>query len=86
MAQKLIECEHCHGEKICRADHGRSCEVCRRAVGLGRRGAPKNVRCSYCNGRGRIWVEVEEAEEESVGGEEEAKGDQEEVEEQSEES
>lgn len=70
MAQKLIECDHCQGERICKADHGRSCEVCRTAAGAARRGGPKNVRCSYCNGRGRVWVEVEEADEESEQDEE----------------
>jgi len=58
--QKLVECEHCHGEKMCKADHGRSCEVCRRAVGVGRRGRPTPIRCSYCKGHGRMWVEVAE--------------------------
>jgi hypothetical protein len=56
--QKLVECEHCHGEKMCKADHGRSCEVCRRAVGVGRRGRPTPIRCSYCKGHGRMWIEV----------------------------
>lgn len=71
--QKLVECEHCHGEKLCKADHGRSCEVCRRAMGLGRKGRPTPVRCSYCQGHGRIWTEV--AEEAAVEPEEAAEGE-----------
>ena len=60
MAQKLIICEHCGGEKLCKADHSRSCEVCRRAAGVGRHGRPTPVRCSFCGGHGRLWVEAEE--------------------------
>ena len=56
--QKLVECEHCHGEKICKADHGKSCEACRRAVGQCRRGHPTPIRCSFCSGHGSMWKEV----------------------------
>ncbi len=56
MPDTLIECPHCHGEKICKVDHGHSCEVCKTAVGKGRKGTPTAVRCSYCSGHGRLWV------------------------------
>jgi hypothetical protein len=74
MPQKLVECEHCHGTKLCKADHGKSCDVCRRAVGQGRRGAPTPVRCSFCTGHGRIWMEVAEAAEPEAAEPEAAKG------------
>ena len=66
MPQKLVECEHCHGEKICKADHGKSCDICRRAVGIVRKGRPTPIRCSFCNGHGRIWMEVAEEPQEAV--------------------
>jgi len=74
VAEKLIECPHCHGEKICKADHGRSCEVCKTAAGVGRKGKPTPVRCSYCRGHGRIWASEErmaqlQAEEEALAAE-----------------
>ncbi len=56
MPDTLIECPHCHGEKVCKADHGHSCEVCKTAAGIGRKGKPTPVRCSYCSGHGRLWV------------------------------
>jgi hypothetical protein len=58
--RKLVECEHCHGTKQCRFHGGKSCHDC--LVASGRK--PKDwaiVRCSYCGGRGRVWVEEEEA-------------------------
>ena len=67
--QKLVECEHCHGAKFCKADRGRSCEVCRTAAGQGRKGAPTPARCSFCMGRGRIWVEAPEEEAAEAEGE-----------------
>ncbi|HEY3398616.1 MAG TPA: hypothetical protein VGM19_13255 [Armatimonadota bacterium] len=57
MADKLVECMHCHGAKICKVDHGRSCEVCKMAAGQGRKGQPSAARCSFCSGHGRIWVD-----------------------------
>ena len=60
MPQKLVVCEHCQGTKICKFEHGKSCEVCRTSVGVGRKGRPSAVRCSFCTGRGRIWMEVPE--------------------------
>jgi hypothetical protein len=56
MPDTLIECPHCHGEKVCKADHGHSCEVCKTAAGKGRKATPTAVRCSYCSGHGRMWV------------------------------
>ena len=60
MPQKLLECPHCHGAKICKFDHGKSCETCKISVGMGRKGRPGAVRCSFCTGHGRIWTEVAE--------------------------
>lgn len=57
--RKLVECEHCHGRKQCTAAGGRSCDECLAAAGRRRRDWA-TVRCSYCGGRGRVWVEVEE--------------------------
>ena len=57
--RKLVECEHCEGTKQCRFQGGKSCDQC--LLAAGRR--PKDwatVRCSYCGGRGRVWVEEEE--------------------------
>ena len=61
--RKLVECEHCHGHKQCNVRSGKSCDDC--LLAAGRR--PKDwamVRCSFCGGHGRIWVEVEEDAEE----------------------
>jgi hypothetical protein len=58
--RKLVECEHCGGVKQCRSHGGRSCEQC--LLASGRR--PKDwatVRCSFCGGRGRVWIVEEEA-------------------------
>ena len=56
MPDTLIECPHCHGAKVCKADHGHSCESCKMASGKGRKNAPTAVRCSVCGGHGRLWV------------------------------
>lgn len=59
--RKLVECEHCEGKKQCAAAGGKSCHECLTAAGR----RPRDwatVRCSYCGGRGRIWVELEEGE------------------------
>lgn len=65
MAKKLSTCEHCQGKKQCNRSGGRSCDVCLRASGRGAR-EWGTVRCSYCGGLGRIWVEVEEQPEEGA--------------------
>ncbi len=57
--RKLVECEHCKGKKQCTAAGGKSCHECLSAAGR----RPRDwatVRCSYCGGRGKIWVELEE--------------------------
>ncbi len=57
--RKLVQCEHCQGTKQCRSRGGKSCDQCLLAAGR----KPKDwatVRCSFCGGRGRIWVEEEE--------------------------
>ena len=72
MAQRLVVCTHCEGKKLCRADRGRSCEVCKTAAGVPRRGGTGLVRCSFCSGHGRVRVEVAEAEEPTAEKEEEA--------------
>ena len=80
MPDTLIECPHCHGEKMCKADHGHSCEVCKTAAGKGRKGSPTPVGCSYCSGHGRMWVsekrlekmQAEQAEAEAEAAEAEA--------------
>lgn len=77
MATKLVECEHCGGKKNCTSSGGKSCRVCLDAAGIGRR-RWATVRCSYCGGRGKVWVEEEEesAEIEEEGAETEEKGDE----------
>ncbi len=64
MARKLVTCKHCEGNKNCTRSGGRSCRDC--LVAAGRR--PKDwavVRCSYCGGRGKIWIEVADKDEEA---------------------
>ena len=58
MAAKLVECEHCGGGKNCTSSGGRSCRICLEAAGLGKRRWAA-VRCSYCGGKGKIWMEEE---------------------------
>lgn len=60
MASKLVECEHCKGRKNCTASGGRSCRICLEAAGMGRR-QWAIVRCSYCGGRGKVWISEEAA-------------------------
>ncbi len=61
MAKKLVECEHCGGKKTCTRSGGRSCKACLQAAGRSIR-QWGTVRCSYCGGIGRVWVEVEDEE------------------------
>ncbi len=68
MAKQLQECDHCKGKKQCTRSGGRSCDVCRRAAGRGPRDWA-TVRCSFCGGMGKVWVEVEEEEEKAEAGE-----------------
>ena len=70
MMKKLMDCEHCGGKKNCTASSGKSCYDCLAAAGKGRR-AFSVVRCSYCGGRGKVWVEVPDEEAEGA----EADGD-----------
>jgi len=64
MAKKLVECEHCKGQKTCTKSGGKSCKVCLKAAGR-----PTNqwatVRCSYCGGIGKVWIEEEEEDDEA---------------------
>ncbi len=62
MAKKLVVCEHCGGQKTCTRSGGRSCAVCLKAAGRSTK-QWATVRCSYCGGIGRIWVEEEEGDE-----------------------
>lgn len=61
MLRKLETCEHCDGKKTCTVSGGRSCHDCLAAAGKGRRNFA-TVRCSYCGGRGQVWVEADEEE------------------------
>ena len=60
MAKKMEDCNHCKGKKTCNRSGGRSCDICLRAAGRGPRDWG-SVRCSFCGGRGKIWVETEDA-------------------------
>jgi hypothetical protein len=60
MATKAVVCDHCKGKKNCTTSGGRSCRECMDAAGHGRHQFAA-VRCSYCGGRGKRWVAVEEA-------------------------
>lgn len=55
MANKLVDCDHCKGRKNCTISGGKSCRICMEAAGMGRR-QWATVRCSYCGGRGKVWV------------------------------
>ena len=57
--KKLVTCEHCGGSKVCTISGGKSCRDCLAAAGKGLRDFA-TVRCSYCGGRGKVWVEVED--------------------------
>jgi hypothetical protein len=59
MARKLMPCQHCQGKKNCSKSGGRSCQTCLQAAGRGPRDWA-TVRCSFCGGMGRVWVEEEE--------------------------
>lgn len=60
--RELVECEHCRGQKTCTISGGRSCRECLAAAGKSLREFA-TVRCSYCGGRGTVWVEEDEDEE-----------------------
>jgi len=64
MAKRLVECEHCGGKKTCTKSGGRSCHVCLKAAGRSTK-QWATVRCSYCGGIGRLWVEEEEENDEA---------------------
>lgn len=68
MARKLVECPHCHGKRNCTRSGGRSCRDCLAAAGRSIRQWAV-VRCSYCGGLGRVWVEEDE---QGQGGESDA--------------
>lgn len=74
--RKLEVCEHCQGKKSCAASGGRSCKECLSAAGASVR-QWATVRCSYCGGMGRVWVEVEEQEEKQPEEQEAKQADQE---------
>jgi len=57
--RKLVDCEHCGGARQCRKKGGRSCDACLAASGR-KRHDWATVRCSYCGGRGKLWIEEEE--------------------------
>ena len=59
MSRELLECEHCRGQGVCTGSGGRSCRDCLAAAGRSVR-QWATVRCSYCGGTGRVWVEAEE--------------------------
>ncbi len=59
--RKLVTCSHCGGKKNCTVSGGKSCAECLAASGKGRRQFAA-VRCSYCGGRGSVWLEVDEDE------------------------
>jgi len=64
--KKLEKCDHCGGKKTCTISGGKSCHDCLAAAGKGRRDFA-TVRCSYCGGRGQVWVEADEEEEAEEG-------------------
>ncbi len=68
--RKMVECEHCGGQKTCTVSGGRSCIDCLRASGKGRRSYAA-VRCSFCGGRGFVMVEVEDEPAQDEAGEDE---------------
>jgi len=72
MARRLENCPHCNGKRNCTRSGGRSCRDCLAAAGrsVHQWGV---VRCSYCGGLGKIWVEQEEKEEEEQGKQEQQK-------------
>ena len=59
MAKTVDDCSHCKGKKTCNRSGGRSCDTCLRAAGRGPRDWG-TVRCSFCGGRGKVWIETEE--------------------------
>jgi hypothetical protein len=73
MASKLVTCEHCEGKKNCMRSGGRSCQDCMMAAGVGKR-QWATVRCSYCGGKGKVWMKEEEAAAAAEAGTEEVAG------------
>lgn len=69
--RKMVECEHCGGKKTCTMSGGRSCIDCLRAAGQGRR-SHAAVRCSFCGGRGFVFIEEEEGDANEPGVEDKA--------------
>jgi len=65
MGRKLVECEHCGGKKTCTKSGGKSCKACLQAAGR-HTNQWATVRCSYCGGIGKIWIEEEDEKEENV--------------------
>lgn len=63
MSRELVECEHCKGQGVCTGSSGRSCRACLTTAGRGGR-QWATVRCSYCGGIGRVWVETDEEDQE----------------------
>lgn len=61
MTRKLVDCPHCAGKRNCTRSGGRSCRDCLAAAGrsVHQWGV---VRCSYCGGRGKVWIEEEDQE------------------------
>jgi len=74
--RKMVTCEHCGGQKTCTVSGGRSCIDCLRAAGRGRRSYAA-VRCSFCGGRGFVFVEEEEGDEADEATDDEATEDEE---------
>ena len=66
MPRELVDCKHCRSKGMCIASGGRSCRDCLAAAGRsGRQWA--TVRCAYCGGTGRVWVETDEEGDEDLG-------------------
>jgi hypothetical protein len=68
--KKLVTCEHCGGKKMCTISGGKSCRDCLAAAGKGLRDFA-TVRCSYCGGRGKVWVEEEDEDEDAAANDDE---------------
>jgi len=61
MASTLVTCEHCEGKKNCMRSGGKSCPDCLIASGRSKN-QWATVRCTYCGGKGKVWMKVEESE------------------------
>lgn len=51
MEIQQIDCPHCEGSGVCRADNGQSCGTCLKAAKIGKEA--KVVRCDVCLGIGK---------------------------------